>query len=193
MIGFFGGSFDPIHYGHLQIAYAIKQELQLAELFLMPCKIPVHKEKLCFSTQQRLTMLNLALIEFTDLKIDTREINKQGDSWTIDTLKHIKKDYPNKKIFLIIGEDSFNELHTWKDYQQFSSYAQLVVLPRASVEQKNHVNSSVYFAKTPLINISSTQIRRKIHTHQNLSKLTPNSIIQYIQTLSTPLNKNNSY
>ncbi|CAC9449675.1 Nicotinate-nucleotide adenylyltransferase (EC [uncultured Gammaproteobacteria bacterium] len=178
MIGFFGGSFDPIHYGHLKTAHAIKKELALSQLFLMPCKAPVHKDVLEFSNKQRLEMLNLALIEFNDLKIDTREIDRQTPSYTIDTLKYIKEDYPNKKIFLIIGQDSFNTLETWKDYQQFGNYAQLVVLPRTADTQKIH--TGIYFAKTPLVDISSTQIRSKIRNQQDLSGLLPENIIEYI-------------
>lgn len=192
MIGFFGGSFDPVHYGHLKIARAVKKELRLSQLFLIPCKVPVHKNLLQFSNKQRLKMLNLALIEFNDLQIDTREIEKQSLSYTIDTLKHIKENYPNKKIFLIIGEDNFNILETWQNYRQFSDYAQLVVLPRISDTQKLNTNTNVYFAKTPLIDISSTQIRSilsnppsmgKISNHKNLSALLPKNIIEYIQKL----------
>ncbi|SHN89783.1 nicotinate (nicotinamide) nucleotide adenylyltransferase [bacterium endosymbiont of Bathymodiolus sp. 5 South] len=181
MIGFFGGSFDPIHYGHLKTARAIKKELALSQLFLMPCKAPVHKDALQFSNKQRLEMLNLALIEFNDLKIDTREIDRQTPSYTIDTLKHIKEDYPNKKIFLIIGQDSFNTLETWKDYQQFGDYAQPVILPRTADTQKIH--TGIFFSKTPLVDISSTQIRNKIRNQQDLSGLLPENIIEYIHKL----------
>lgn len=180
-IGFFGGSFDPVHYGHLKIARAIKKELGLNQLFLMPCKAPVHKNILQFSSKQRLEMLNLALIEFNDLKIDTRELDRQSPSYMIDTLKHIKEDYPSETIFLIIGEDSFNALDTWKNYQQFGNYAQLVVLPRTADTQKINIGTDVYFAKTPLVNISSTQIRSKIRNQQDLSGLLPENIIKYIQ------------
>ncbi len=192
MIGFFGGSFDPVHYGHLKTAYAIKKELRLKQLFLMPCKAPVHKDALHFSNQQRLDMLNLALVEFNDLQIDRREIDRQSPSYTIETLKHIKQDYPNEKIFLIIGQDSFNALNTWKDYQKFNDYVQLVVLPRSSDSQITNTHiSNVYFAKTPFIDISSTQVRSilsdatsigKIDS-QKLSGLVPDNIIQYIQKI----------
>lgn len=185
MIGFFGGSFNPVHYGHLKTARAIKKELGLKQLFLMPCKVPVHKEGFQFSNQQRLDMLNLALVEFHELQLDTREMGRKSASYTIDTLKQIKVDYLNEKIFLIIGADNFDALDTWKDYQQFGKYAQLVVLPRSSDIQTTDTNTDVYFAKTPLIDISSTQIRGilkgKIYTR--LTGLLPDSLINYLKTL----------
>ena len=181
MIGFFGGSFDPVHYGHLKNAVAIKQELGLSALFLMPCAAPVHKSELQFSTEQRLKMLNLAVQEFTDLSIDTREIDRQSASYTIDSLKQIQQDYPDDKIFFIMGADSFDNINTWKQYEQLNDYATLVVLPRAGSNQTN--NEGVYFSKVPLVNISSTQIRSKIAKHQDLSGLLPDTIIHYIEQL----------
>ncbi len=192
MIGFLGGSFDPVHYGHLQNARAIKKELSLQQLFLMPCKAPVHKKPLYFSNKQRLDMLNLALQEFDDLSVDRREIDRKSASYTIDSLKQIKQDYPNKKIFLIIGADSFAMIDTWKNYQEFEQYAKIVVLPRTANKSNSNYPSSVYLAKTPLLNISSTQIRTmlfdsdlqgKMHAGQNLTKLIPNNIIDYINNL----------
>jgi len=181
MIGFFGGSFDPIHFGHLKNATAIKKELNLSELFLMPCATPVHKSKLRFSAKQRLDMLRLAVQEFSELSIDTREIDQQSSSYTIDSLKQIHTEHPNDKIFFIMGADSFDNIASWKKHQQLSDYATLVVLPRIGSKQTN--NEDIYFSKAPLVNISSTQIRSKIDAQQSLSGLLPESIIHYLQHL----------
>ncbi len=183
MIGFLGGAFDPVHYGHLNNARLIKKELNLEQLFLMPCKIPVHKNMPLFSSQARLDMLNLSLKEFNELRIDTREIEQDSPSYTIDSLKQIKQEYPDKSIFLIMGSDSFATLETWKDYQLLTKLSQIVVLPRSKNSRQHKACSTIYFAKTPLVDISSTQIRNKIRTHQDLSGLMPDNVIQYIQQL----------
>jgi nicotinate-nucleotide adenylyltransferase len=184
MIGFLGGSFDPIHYGHLNNARAIKRELNLQSLFLLPCQAPVHKNPLFFSTQSRLTMLKMALEEYPDLSLDTQEITRNTLSYTIDTLKNIKKQYPHQNIYFIMGSDSLNSIKNWKDYSKLSHYAHLVVMPRTSyLFSKYPTQLDIYFAKTPLVDISSTTIRSKIHTHQDLSGLMPQSVINYIKTL----------
>jgi nicotinate-nucleotide adenylyltransferase len=199
MIGFFGGSFDPIHYGHLKNAAQLKIELGLSALFLMPCAKPVHKDQLNFSTEQRMNMLQLAIKEFDTLAIDTREIEQDGVSYTIDSLKQIKSNYQNHLICLVIGMDSFNHLSSWKDSQDFYQYCHLVVINRPNisivrqdygfklVDTINNLDDQktglLYFAKTQMLDISSSTIRGKIHDQQNLSGLLPESVITYIRTL----------
>lgn len=189
MIGFLGGSFDPVHFGHLYQARAIKQELALSQLFLMPCNRPVHKANLHFSNQQRLAMLNLALQEFDDLSLSTEEIHNQAPSYTIDTLKRLKIKHPHQPLCLIMGAESFAKLNTWKQYQQLQDYAKLVILPRG---KSPNTDKTVYFAKTPLLDISSTQIRNilfnpplqgKMRNQPDLSELLPETVIQYIKRL----------
>ena len=208
MIGFFGGSFDPVHFGHLKNAQQLKHELSLSELFLMPCRAPVHKDGLTFSTKQRLDMLKIALEDFPSLSLDQREINRISESYSIDSLKEISLEFVNQTICLIIGMDSFNQLSSWKDVQKFHHYCHLIVLGRPG--EKNRENYDhftlakeakeltkedsglVYFAKTDLLDISSSEIRGilfnrsqegKIHAQQSLDGLTPKPIINYLQTL----------
>ena len=121
MIGFFGGSFDPIHLGHLNNAQQLTHQLDLSTLFLMPCREPVHKNSLTFTTDQRLKMLKIATQNISNIEIDTREINRTSDSYTIDSLKEIKRQYPDQAIGLIVGMDSFNNLSTWKQFEHFKT------------------------------------------------------------------------
>ncbi|SMN16270.1 Nicotinate-nucleotide adenylyltransferase [uncultured Candidatus Thioglobus sp.] len=206
MIGFFGGSFDPIHLGHLNNAQQLIKQLDLTELFLMPCRTPVHKESLTFSTKQRLEMLEVAIQNFPKLSIDSREIDRVSDSYTIDSLKEIKQEYPNQTICLIIGMDSFNNLSTWKQFEEFNQYCHLIVLARPG-EQQQHIvenfsmvtdkselgtqaSGLVYLANTDQYDISSSNIRGilfnnatdgKIRARQNLVGLLPDSVINYLR------------
>lgn len=192
MIGFFGGAFDPVHFGHLKSASALKNELNLSQLFLLPCSISAHKKHLYFSAKTRLKMLQIACENFNMLSIDTRELQQKTTNYTINTLKNIRADYPNKSICFIIGADNYAQLSTWKDYQYLPDYAHLVVLPRpdympekpkttTTVADLNATNNGLlYFAKTKPLAISSTQIISKIRKGESLCELLPENIINYI-------------
>ena len=198
MIGIYGGSFDPVHLGHLITAESIKKELNFERLFLLPCCVPVHKNSLHYSSKQRLEMLNLAIKEFPSLEIDTREIDRGGSSYMIETLAEIVKEFKDNTICLIIGMDSFKTFKTWKKWDEFAKLIHLIILPRNTNKHpqksldtfdialdKNHLNKKtsglLYFSNSELIDISSSDIRGKIASNQNLDGLTPSSIINILQ------------
>lgn len=198
MIGIYGGSFDPIHLGHLKTATTLKTELQLDHLFLLPCCEPVHKDGLKYPSNDRLKMLNLALEKFSTLEIDSREILRGGGSYMIDTLHELKQIYRDEPICLIIGMDSFLKIKTWKDWQEFSKLVHLVILERQGFniidssldsfhntkdvnELRLESNGLLYFSNCPKINISSSDIRDRIATNQNLDDLLPKSVINYLR------------
>ena len=198
MIGIYGGSFDPIHLGHLQTATTLKTELQLDHLFLLPCCEPVHKDGLKYPSNDRLKMLNLALEKFSTLEIDSREILRGGGSYMIDTLHELKQIYRDEPICLIIGMDSFLKIKTWKDWQEFSKLVHLVILERQGFniidssldsfhntkdvnELRLESNGLLYFSNCPKINISSSDIRDRIAANQNLDDLLPKSVINYLR------------
>ena len=198
MIGIYGGSFDPIHLGHLKTATTLKTELQLDHLFLLPCCEPVHKDGLKYPSNDRLKMLNLALEKFSTLEIDSREILRGGGSYMIDTLHELKQIYRDEPICLIIGMDSFLKIKTWKDWQEFSKLAHLVILQRQGFniidnsldsfhktkdvnQLRLESNGLLYFSNCPKINISSSDIRGRIAANQNLDDLLPKSVINYLR------------
>jgi nicotinate-nucleotide adenylyltransferase len=198
MIGIYGGSFDPVHLGHLITAESIKKELNFERLFLLPCCVPVHKNSLHYSSKQRLEMLSIAIKEFPSLEIDTREIDRGGSSYMIETLAEIVKEFKDNTICLIIGMDSFVTFKTWKKWDEFAKLVHLIILPRNTNQHaqksldtfdialdKNHLNNKtsglLYFSNSELIDISSSDIRGKIASNQNLDGLTPSSIINILQ------------
>ena len=198
MIGIYGGSFDPIHLGHLKTATSLKTELHLDHLFLLPCCEPVHKVGLKYSSNDRLKMLNLAIDNFSTLEIDSREISRGGGSYMIDTLRELKRIYKDEPICLIIGMDSYLKIKTWKDWQEFSKLVHMVILQRQGfdlidsslgsfqttkeVQQlKLESNGLLYFSNCPKINISSSDIRSRISANQNLDNLLPKSVINYLR------------
>ena len=198
MIGIYGGSFDPVHLGHLITAESIKKELNFERLFLLPCCVPVHKNSLHYSSKQRLEMLSLAIKEFPSLEIDTREIDRGGSSYMIETLAEIVKEFKDSSICLIIGMDSFVTFKTWKKWDEFAKLIHLIILPRNTNQHaqksldtfdialdKNHLNNKksglLYFSNSELIDISSSDIRGKIVSNQSLDGLTPSSIINILQ------------
>jgi len=200
MIGIFGGSFDPVHLGHLKTAKSIKKELNFERLFLLPCHDPVHKNSLHYSPKQRLEMLNLAIKDYPSLEIDTREIDREGNSYMIDTLADLTEEFKGKTICLIIGMDSFLSFKTWKKWDEFARLVHLIILPRNTdgLVEKNletfdlaldksdlNISSSglLYFSNSELIDISSTDIRGKIASNQNLDGLMPSPVIKFLQKI----------
>lgn len=202
MIGIYGGSFDPVHLGHLQTATSIKNELSIDRLFMLPCFVPVHKNSLNYTSEERLQMLNLAIKEFTSLEIDTREILRGGNSFMIDTLLDLKESFKDESICLIIGMDSFINFKTWKKWDEFSKLVHLAVLPRIGDEPISKAletfdtaknahqleakpNGYLYFSNSQMIDISSSDIRGKIAANQNLDNFLPTSIISFIKKYDT--------
>ena len=200
MIGIFGGSFDPVHLGHLKTAKSIKKELNFERLFLLPCHDPVHKNSLHYSPKQRLEMLNLAIKDYPSLEIDTREIDRKGNSYMIDTLADLTEEFKGKTICLIIGMDSFLSFKTWKKWDEFARLVHLIILPRNTDRlaennletfdlaiDKSDLNISssglLYFSNSELIDISSTDIRGKIASNQNLDGLMPSPVIKFLQKI----------
>ena len=200
MIGIYGGSFDPVHLGHLKTATSIKNELGIERLFLLPCYQPVHKQSLNYSSEQRLEMLSLAIQDFPELEIDTREILREGSSFMIDTLIELVEEFNNHTICLIIGMDSFINFKTWKQWDEFADLVHMVVLPRSGdqpdkksldtfdlAKDKEHLKSELtgllYFSNSKLIDISSSDIRDKIANDQDLDQLVPSSVINFLQKI----------
>lgn len=193
MIAIFGGSFDPVHFGHLNLATQVQDELEFEEFIFLPCGEPPHKEKLLFSQNKRLKILNLALNNSSKFMISDYEFNGKI-SYTIDTLRYFNKKYKN--ICFIMGSDSFMDMPNWEHYLEFKNLINILVIDRGveitnlcefqkttNIDEFKNTIGKVYFFKNELINISSTIIRSKILQQENLSGFVPENIIKYIKNL----------
>ncbi|MCP3680041.1 MAG: nicotinate-nucleotide adenylyltransferase [Gammaproteobacteria bacterium] len=129
-IAILGGTFDPIHNGHLTIAVWLRDNLNYHTVHLIPCYQPPHGKTPLASAQQRLTMVKLAIVNIAGLSIDECEIQRQGKSYMADTLQQLHHRYPNEPLLLAIGSDAFLTLPQWHHWQQITALAQLVIIPR---------------------------------------------------------------
>lgn len=134
-IAIMGGTFDPIHNGHLRTAVEILDRFHFLELRLIPCYTPVHKGEPRVSPQQRLDMVKLAVCSDPRLKVDDREMLRSGPSYTLDTLKELRNELgPERPLVMILGMDSFLSLPTWHGWQDLISFCHLLVVSRPGWE-----------------------------------------------------------
>ena len=131
-IGLFGGTFNPIHNGHLWAALEVKSSFNLDQIYLIPAAVPPHKNSgTVTSADDRLQMINLAIAGLTGITVADVELRRPGPSYTIDTVRHFKRKLKSgSRIFLIMGLDAFLEIHTWKSYQELLEQIVLIVIAR---------------------------------------------------------------
>ena len=199
MIGIFGGTFDPVHYGHLRSALEVKELFGLSEVRLVLNAQPPHREQPAANPLMRLQMLELAIKNQPGLFIDTRELNRQGVSYMVDTLKSLRQEFKNESLLLFIGSDAFNQLKTWHQWPHLFDFAHLVVMTRPGFAIQNlddffkaklatelteltHVSAGkLYFQQVTQLDISATAIRNMIAEQQNPGFLLPDTVIAYIR------------
>ena len=199
MIGIFGGTFDPVHYGHLRSALEVKEIFGLSEVRLIPSAQPPHREQPAASALMRLHMLDLAIKNQRGLSIDTRELTRSGASYMVDTLKSLRQELKDEPLLLFIGSDAFNQLNTWYQWQHLFEYAHIAVMTRPGFEIQNldeffkarltsritelaqNLAGKLYFQQVTQLDISATAIRNMIAKQQNPGFLLPDTVIAYIR------------
>lgn len=199
MIGIFGGTFDPVHYGHLRSALEVKAIFGLTEVRLIPCSQPPHRTQPVAPASMRLDMLRLAINYQPDLVVDTRELDRGGVSYMVDTLKSLRQEFPELPLLLFIGADAFNHLTAWHQWQQLFDVAHIVVMTRPCFETQpldvffkdrltdnrtelaENTAGKLYFQGITQLDISATAIRRMIAEKQNPAFLLPDAVIAYIK------------
>ncbi|MGB0937429.1 MAG: nicotinate-nucleotide adenylyltransferase [Colwellia sp.] len=129
-IGILGGTFNPIHIGHTLPAQSVATSLALDKVVLLPANIPPHKEMPTISAQHRANMVKLACKDSAIFDCDTRELNRDGHSYTVDTLKELNAVYPKQTLYFIMGMDSLLTFTTWHNYQEILTFCHIVVTTR---------------------------------------------------------------
>lgn len=183
-IGLFGGSFDPPHVGHLRIAESVQERFALSEIRWIPAFVPPHKTLIQLSdASDRLEMTRLATAGIPGFTVSEIELYRRGTSYTVDTLRRIRADEPETNLFMIIGQDSFDELDTWKEPEEICSLAELVVYPRAEGRSKpGFADGRIHLLDEPMLPISSTLVRTRIANNESIEDLVTESVAAYIRT-----------
>lgn len=187
-IGLLGGTFDPIHYGHLNAAWQSLQHLNLHEVWFIPNPLPPHRPQPQASSTQRNAMLEMAISGIANLHICTVEMKKSTAGLSVETLVTLKQQHPQYSFYWLLGNDSFNSLPTWHRWQEITEYAQLIVLTRPdhplqiSTELQSWLSLQGAKVKSIAITeltISSSDIRQQFH-HQHIPRfLLPDAVLNY--------------
>ncbi|HDQ45010.1 MAG TPA: nicotinate-nucleotide adenylyltransferase [bacterium] len=184
--GLFGGTFDPIHTGHLILAETVRADVPLDRIVFIPAGIPPHKpDTPVGNPSQRLAMVRLAVQDHPDFYVSECEIAREGPSYTVDTLLHLRslEIFRNDRIFLIIGADNLVELHTWKDPGRIFDLAEVLCLSRPGDDIRRAAEpyrSRVRMIRAPLISISGTEIRERVQTGRSIRYRVPDPVADYI-------------
>jgi len=191
-IGISGGTFDPIHHGHLIAAQEIREKLELDKVIFIPVGDPPHKTDIeVTASTHRLNMVSKAIEGNSYFEVSSIEVDRPGYTYTIDTLTELKDKYPeNSKFYFIIGGDTVPQLVTWKEYRKVFTLCQFVAVMRPGFDSgKIHCearrlehcfSAKIDFIDAPMIEISSTDIRKRVRESRSIKYLVPESVEEYI-------------
>lgn len=192
-IGILGGTFNPVHSGHLLLAQNALERLELSTVMFIPCANPPHKAATRLaSAEHRMAMLELATEHDLSFEVNDLEIRRGGLSYTIDTVRELKKIHPSAEFFFIIGADSLLELHTWKDITDLLKICRFVTFNRPGVDTAS-IGSNAIRLDPPwpamllkdvltgqLLDISSSDIRYRVAEGMSIRYLVPQAVEMYI-------------
>jgi nicotinate-nucleotide adenylyltransferase len=207
-VAILGGTFDPVHYGHLRLAADVRTALALPEIRLVPAGDPPHRTPPVASARDRVAMLELALPEFPGLVLDTREIARGGKSYAIDTLAELRQENPAASLALLVGADAFRGLPAWHRWRELFDLAHLVVVPRPEVPLddlpgplagewraritsdprvlRSRIGGSIYLQPVTAQPVSSTAIRDALAgggaATARIAGLLPAAVLAYIES-----------
>jgi nicotinate-nucleotide adenylyltransferase len=202
-VGILGGTFDPVHYGHLRPALELLETLDLAEVRFVPCRIPPHRGAPWITADQRLALVRLATDGQPGFATDDRELRREGPSYMVDTLASLRADLDaDMPLGLIVGTDVFRELHTWHRWRELTDLAHIVVMQRPGVLQplppvleefvaprvvydagalRHRPAGGILFQPVTQLHISATRIRALLAHGRSPRYLLPDPVLAYIQ------------
>lgn len=172
VIGLFGGTFNPIHFGHLSLALSIQEACQLSEVWFIPNNSsPFKMEDKKASPQDRYEMTKLAIEPIPSFKVIDCEIKREAPSYTFDTIVQLQQAYPNQTFAFMLSDEVYQQFDRWHKSDEIKKRIQLLIGSRGGQEGK---------IKTPLLEISGTQIRDRIKKHLYCGHLVPGKVLDYI-------------
>jgi nicotinate-nucleotide adenylyltransferase len=194
-LGIFGGSFDPVHFGHLILAETCREDVRLDQLWFVPAASPPHKQQGWLSpAAERVEMLKLAIGGHSGFAVSTMEIDRGGISYTVETLTAIHEQHPNAELFFLMGSDSLRDLPTWREPDKICQLAVPLIVHRRGAPQPELEGLREFVdaerlqlirdcqVESPIIELSSTEVRRRICLRQSIRFRTPRAVEQYIST-----------
>jgi len=180
----FGGTFDPVHYGHLILAERVVDTLGLDRLAFVPCGVPPHKDAgTVAGGEHRLAMLDLAIAGNARFSVSDVELREPGASYTIRTVRRLKEEGAGS-VLLVVGADSLVELDTWMEPEALLRESRLVAVARPGVDLAGvapRYRDRVTLIESPLIDLSSTEIRARVRHRRSIRYLTPPAVVDYIR------------
>ncbi len=180
-IGIFGGTFNPIHFGHLVLAEQAYEKLGLDKVIFIPSYYPPHKENSTIvSANHRYNMVRLAIQRNPRFEISDIEVNRKGRSYSVDTIRELNRIYPKAELFFISGSDVSDQVSKWKSIDEILALSKFALAKRPGYCLKRH-NKNISVISITELDISSSMIRRKIKTGQSIRYLMPMRVYKYIK------------
>jgi len=180
-IGILGGTFNPIHLGHLILAEEVKEKLALDEIIFVPAYLPPHKDNSDIAPAiQRLRMARLAISGNRDFIVSDAEIKRDGHSYTIDTIREFKKKYPKDELYFITGSDLLKYLDDWKDLSEIIKMVKFIVATRPGYLLER-LPSYISTVAIRAVDISGFEIRQAIRENKSFRYLVPEKVFDYIR------------
>ncbi len=181
-LGLFGGRFDPPHVGHLLVAQQALEQLSLGELWFVPSPSPPHKGTVA-DAETRMTLTTLATASHPQFRVSRVELDRDGPSYTFDTLAAVQKAYPEATLFFITGADAYRQIASWHRAKELVKQVQMVAVPRPGYDLgglEPYFRDHVRCLDTPTFEVSSTDIRQRLAHHRPIRYLVPELVESYL-------------